>query len=534
MSVSMATSKPRLVAIRYRLFLLCLATVAFGSILVETSSYGIGVSPDSVRYIRLARQLAQPGELFALFGSPVFVSQPPLFPIVLAWIEKATGADPFVSVRFLNALLFAIILYVTGAFFFGRADEPPHPVIAFAVPFFVLFSRWLHLVFAMAWTEPLFILSALLFLVSMSRYLADGSPRSLLGAALLAIVAVYTRYSGVTLIVAGALLVPFASNRSMRRRATDLFLFAGSTSAVFGIWVARNLHLSGTSFGGRSPAVYSLAENVVLSLSVFQSPFFPEGREFPLLLKFSIAAAVGLLALWTYAPLGGYFKERVAKERAVLMPCLVFSLVFYAFTIITSTTVAYDPIDFRLLSPIYVPVLIVAASLASDAMRYARSGESRGRRIRTVTVLLVAMALVQPVRQFAVDFGDRFREGSGLNRRVFIESELMGFLKTWGEIERGKPIYSNAPMALAWHLGLDARRSPDRKKCASAIGERARECFLETTDPEFFDAYLLYFEEKKYPYHYSFDELARWVELTPVEVTSDGGVYEVSRREPET
>ena len=137
------------------------------------------------------------------------------------------------------------------------------------------------------------------------------------------------------------------------------------------------------------------------------------------------------------------------------------------------------------------------------------------------------------MRQFVIDFGDRFREGSGLNRRVWIESELMGFLKRWGGPEREKPIFSNAPMALAWHLGLDARSSPNRKKCASVIGKRARECFLETTDPEFFGAYLLYFEEQKYPYYYSFDELAELAELTPVEVTSDGGVYEVSRRWPD-
>jgi hypothetical protein len=97
----------------------------------------------------------------------------------------------------------------------------------------------------MAWTEPLFIFSTLLFLASMSRYLANGSPGSLLGATLLAIAAIYTRYSGVTLIAAGALLIPFASNRSMRRRATDLLFFAGSTSAVFGIWAARNFRSLG-------------------------------------------------------------------------------------------------------------------------------------------------------------------------------------------------------------------------------------------------------------------------------------------------
>jgi hypothetical protein len=520
----MTTSKRRLVAIRYRSFLLFLAAIAFAIILVETSNHGIGISPDSVRYIQLARELAEPEGSLHLVDSPDFVSQPPLFPVLLAWIAKATGADPFVSVRYLNAFLFALSLYLTGAFFFGRADEPPHPAIAFAFPFFFLFSRSLHQVFAMAWTEPLFILSTILFLTSMSRYLAGGSPSSLLGAALLAIAAVYTRYSGVTLIAAGALLIPFASNRPMRRRAIDLLLFVGSTSAAFGIWVARNLHVSGTPLGARSPAVYSFAENVVLSLSVFQSHVLPEGSGFPILLKFGVAAAVGLLALWTYAPLARHFEKRAAEERAVLMPCLVFSLVFYAFTIITSTAVAYDPINYRLLSPLYLPVLVAVAWLLNEAMRYSQSAEGRRRRIRIVTVLLVVMAMVQPVRQFALDFGDRFREGAGLNHRVWTESELMGFLKHWQGPERAKPIFSNAPMALAWHLGLDARGSPNRKQCASASGDRARECFLETADPRFFDSVLVYFEAQRYPYHYSLDELAAMLDLAPVEVASDGGV----------
>jgi len=518
---------------RYRLVLLGLAAIAFGVVLVETSRFGVGISPDSVQYIRVAREIAEPGGVGRLVDSPVSVSQPPLFPLLLAGIEKATGADPFVSVRYLNALLFALSLYVTGVFFFGRADEPPHPAVAFAVPLFVLFSRSLHLVSAMAWTEPLFVLATLLFLASMSRYLAGGSPGFLFGAALLAIAAVYTRYSGVTLIAAGGLLIPFASSRPMRRRATDLVLFVGSTSAALGVWVARNLHVSGTLLGERLPAVHSFFENVALSLSVIQGEFLPGGAELPTASKIWIAAVVGVLALWMYVPLAGHFRRRVAEDRVVLLPCLVFSFVFYAFTIITSTTVSYDPIDFRLLAPIYVPALLAAASLLDDAMRYARFGEGRTRRIRIFTVSLIVAALIQPARQFAVDFGERFRNGSGLNSRVWIESELMGFLEGWSGFDPGTPIFSNAPMALAWHLGIDARGTPNRKPCASLVGERLRDCFLKAADPAFFDSYLLHFEEQKYPYHYSLGELAALVDLAPVAVVSDGGIYRVSRRGPE-
>jgi hypothetical protein len=120
-----------------------------------------------------------------------------------------------------------------------------------------------------------------------------------------------------------------------------------------------------------------------------------------------------------------------------------------------------------------------------------------------------------------------------LNGRVWVESELMSFLKGWRAPDPGKPIFSNAPMALAWHLGLHVRRSPNRKECASLRGDRARECFLKAVDPKFFDSYLLYFEEQRSPYLYSLDELTAFVALEPVEVFSDGGVYEVSRREPD-
>jgi hypothetical protein len=46
-----------------------------------------------VGYIQLAREMAQPGGLH-LLDSPVSVSQPPLFPLLLAWIEEATGPTP--------------------------------------------------------------------------------------------------------------------------------------------------------------------------------------------------------------------------------------------------------------------------------------------------------------------------------------------------------------------------------------------------------------------------------------------------------
>jgi len=198
--------------------------------LAETAPHGIGISPDSVDYILRARQLAEPGGLGLLLSPALPASQPPLYPLLLAAIERVAGADPLVAARYLNAALLTALVYASGAGLLAGAGRPLHPLVLGAAPLAVLFARSLHDVFGMAWSEPLFLLASVLFLIALSRYLQRGARLALLGAGLLAVAAMYTRYSGVTLVAAGAISIPFAARRAPREKLRDLVAFGGLTS----------------------------------------------------------------------------------------------------------------------------------------------------------------------------------------------------------------------------------------------------------------------------------------------------------------
>jgi hypothetical protein len=251
-----------------RAYLAAVAVVAAALCLAETAIHGIGISPDSIDYLLRARQLAEPGGFGALLTPALPASQPPLFPLLLALLERATGADVAACLRYLNAALLAGLVYAAGAGLFVRAGRPIHPLVFGVAPLGLLLSRSLHDVFGMAWSEPLFLFASVLFLVALARYLRQGEPSALAVASLLAIVAVYTRYSGVTLIAAGALAIPFAARRSARDKLCDLLAFGVTTSLALGVWLLRNLHVTGTLSGTREPAMSSLLENIVLAVGI--------------------------------------------------------------------------------------------------------------------------------------------------------------------------------------------------------------------------------------------------------------------------
>jgi hypothetical protein len=48
------------------------------------------------------------------YGGTPLVSQPPLYPALLAIIDLAFGIDPLTSASVVNAVLFGLIVYLTG------------------------------------------------------------------------------------------------------------------------------------------------------------------------------------------------------------------------------------------------------------------------------------------------------------------------------------------------------------------------------------------------------------------------------------
>lgn len=140
-------------------------------VLVATDSYGAGLSPDSVGYISIARQIAAGNGYVDRHGEDVAV-WPPLYPTVLGVIKLLFSVDPLESTRFLNALVFGLNVALT---LWIVAQNFPLKFV-FAAFWLVLSLPLLH-VSVMAWTEPLFILFSLGWLISLNAYFARTRER---------------------------------------------------------------------------------------------------------------------------------------------------------------------------------------------------------------------------------------------------------------------------------------------------------------------------------------------------------------------
>src|SRR5262245_43873164 len=89
------------------------AAAGFTIIIFFTRHGGIGIEPDSVVYFSAAENLYSKGRPVDFADSPL-VDFPAFYPAFLTAIMFLTGLKPLVFTPVLNALLFAIIIYLAG------------------------------------------------------------------------------------------------------------------------------------------------------------------------------------------------------------------------------------------------------------------------------------------------------------------------------------------------------------------------------------------------------------------------------------
>ncbi len=241
-------------------------------ILAGTSTYGAGISPDSVGYIATARSMAAGDGAVSYDGAPM-VLWPPLYPAFLAGIHYVSGVDPLSSAPIVNAVLFGVIIYLSYLLFLRHSESSrAFPLVGAAS---VLVSFPLVHVSLSAWSEPLFIVLVLVYLVTSEFYLARGTARLLLVVSLSAALACLTRYIGVVLIPTGLVTILAFRRDALGVKVRHLALFACVSAAPVGIWVMRNYYLSGTPLGPREPSGLSLFQNLVFTVHGVVSWFVP-------------------------------------------------------------------------------------------------------------------------------------------------------------------------------------------------------------------------------------------------------------------
>lgn len=533
-----------------------LALVGMGLALHAIAPYGTGITGDSVEYLAAARSMAQPqpGLGRELRGSEggIYILWPPFYPLTLALAQALSGAEAFTAGGLLNAFLFGAAVLLGGVILLRWQARcfPGQVGWAWAGALALLVSPPLFFIAINLLSDLLFIVQTLLFLLIAGRWLecaaaddcAPGGDREarvlLVILGLLAGTAAVTRYIGVLLIAlgVGVILLPALARwlreerrlADARRALLDAAAFALLALLPLAIWVGRNLALTGEPFGPRSPARWTLAQNLSELSTQLNFWFRPLAAVTALGLLLALAAMA-----WAFAAARGEASQKSHRLREALtdpyaLPGLAFGLLYLPALVASQMTTAVTRIDQRLLAPAYFPtVLLVILLLAWIAA----TAKGRASWLALPAAALLLGWLWAPAQTLRQTVTDSRRDGVSvfnyLNTREFRTSQAAQFLLNNPQaLPPGAVVYSNYAALVFLYTGHPTQASPFRHNPLNREETYPVEQYRGQW-PQGAEAYLVWFEVGLYDHYYPPEDLQQLAELEPLFEREGAGVWRV-------
>jgi hypothetical protein len=370
-----------------------LAVVAAVATWIATR-HGPQLSPDSVTYLSLARNLSAGRGFVDLTGQANTTFAPGL-PGLLA-IGQLVGLSLATAARLVNAAAFATIVVLAWVLLARHFASRAVALIATAI---VVVSPALLDVTSHTWSEPVFCVVVLGFILVLEEALGrpDVVPQRVFtaSAGVLAGVGFMIRYAGASLILVGLIVVLLGTGAARARLGRVGIFLAGALPLPL-LWLARNA-ASGASYllGPRM----QVPDSVGSLLETF-------GKSFVSLFTYGSSLGNYLVALAPVTLLVG-FGAVVATGRhessdhhsAPSMLPLVAFIACYGASVVVSAKTAGSSIDDRIVMPIFVPVVVVSAWLASRALTAARQARNvwAGTAVAVVALGIALSAIVTTV-----------------------------------------------------------------------------------------------------------------------------------------
>jgi hypothetical protein len=485
--------------------------------LVATFRYGMGLTPDSVTYVNGARSLAA-GAGYTASGHAI-TDFPPGYSWVLSLGEHA-GIHAVDAARGLSVVALAATI-ILGYVLLCRHVRSEGVRAAATVS--IGCSAVLLEIYEKALSEHLFLPVLLVFVLVAEEVLTrprHGIPAGAM--LLLAWVAFYLRYAGVVLIAVGALVVLVAAWRrgpwSAIARAAG-FTIAGLSVPL--VWMVRNLQAGSGALGpraGASASIFTNVSRVANELSTWVGTDATPSilRRAVLVVVFG-AVAAGVVALvssdgWS------------AREERLLLPLASLVVIYVVYLVGSASVVAFAAINTRLLVPVFVPVVVLAAWFF-ERLRVVVRRESVRRAITAVALAWVGISVVWFVAR-AVDSAQHGAGGYASPR--WHDSQLM---REVPHLDLSIPTYSNDAPAISFFTNLSVRASIEKTHFQSADQTGALPAFVRRVQC-LGKVQLVWFVPNPRPYMYDPAQLRTKLRLTPVVTRPDGVIYDVEPLQP--
>jgi hypothetical protein len=441
----------------FQVYLAVLAVIGGAVIYLATSRMGPGISTDSAMILSTAENLMQ-GRGLVDYGGQELTQFPPLYPLIIGVGSLATGQDVLVIGWFLNILTFGALIWLSGRYLWaGFSDEP---ILAYFASFVVLTSASLIKISANIASDPFFMVLLILFLMSASAYLERGQTRHVILAAVLTVVACFQRYAGLSLVIAGSLIVAYRHRHHVRDAVALGALFGLITGAPIVAWgLLHNAPVNGTVLGARLPAVPAL--NFVTGAEKVLYWFIPHRIISAVGTLTVLGLVIGTCAILMIATGAARFWEDA--RRPLLVPSLVFLWVYGAILVFGISYYELKGIETdRVHIMILTPLLMVLSAVGSQLFRAARRRFTRGS-VYFAAIALFAIWASYPISKSAEYVSNSMSRGeassyNSINKGNIRDSALAHYVK--GLDLSGNTVYTNGSDTAWFILRTQVRRLP--------------------------------------------------------------------------
>lgn len=428
------------------------AIIGFYAIYMFTKYSGVGISPDSIMYASTATNIQAHGSLLTFNKSPL-VFFPVFYPFFLSIIQFFSGVDPIKAGAMINACLFAAVIFTSG---WIMSRFVAHSVIyKWLILIAIILSPGLLEIYSYLWSETLFILEILFFIIAYWRYLQTHSLKALIIVAIITAISCITRYAGVTVVGAGGLMLLLDDKLPVKKKFGHIILFGAiSVSLLVGNLVLNSLS-TGLSTGTRLPSITPLWENmhyfgtVICDWGAMSSKADPYAAWITGIILLSLVAVL----LWKA------FKGRINSYENVV---IAFAIVYGLFIVISASISRYERINSRLLSPMFIPLLIACTSWVPDVIAMIRSKAKYA--LSAVAIILMLAFEYSTLLVDLQRYDDEMDYGiPGYSDDDWNKSEFVAYLRQHKNLFKPDvPIYTDADEAVYLFTGMSSTVIPHK------------------------------------------------------------------------
>lgn len=481
------------------------AIVGFYVIHLFTKYSGVGISPDSIMYASTATNIQAHGSLLTFNKTPL-VFFPVFYPLFLSAIQFISRVGPIAAGPVINGFLFAGVIFTSGCIVAQFVS--PSRIYKWLILAAIILSPGLLEVYTYLWSETLFIIETLFFIIAYRRYLQTHTIKPLLAVAIVAAISCITRYAGVTIIGTGGLLLLLDNQLPIRKKAGHILLFGAiAISLLVGNLVLNSLS-TGLSTGTREPSITPFTKNLYYFGTVICNWGNLNQAAIPFAAAITCVVLLALLIVLLYKT----YKGGVNNYENIV---IAFAVVYGLFIIVSASISRYERINSRLLAPMFIPLLIGCTSWAPDVLSKIKP---KLKYIPATIAIILMLAF-----EYAAFKTDRQRYDDesdygvpGYSDDDWNKSKFVVFLKQHKTLFKpGVPIYTDANEAVYIFTGMPSELLPHR--------------YFKADVQKFFTHnyfYLVWFKNLDNPELINLNDITKVKKLAMLCQFDDGAVYE--------